>query len=629
MLVAVRPLQGWRNFGGFEAYQWAYTAGIVTRGYVRTGRNDPIPQKLQDATGFSFNGLRQQISERIHAEPREFNGVLSAVTVAHRGNIEARQREVFQYTGIAHLLAISGLHVGLMAGLCFVIVGGIWRWFGDLDRYPVSDVGWAGALIGACGYAAMTSWAISTRRALVMLVIFALLHFLRHKVRPLEILGFTVLFVLVALGETTVPLMAGFWLSFSAVAILMIVNEKRRQLSLWALQWAITLGLLPLSLLIFGQVSVSGLIANLIAIPWVSFTTIPLALLGAFLPISAWQSTFFDWADFTLRLLWPSMSWLASQPWSVWRQGTPAIWAVLLYAVGIVLLLYRPFHIRHPLGSRVLGVGLLIPLFFSGPARPPTGNFDITVLEVGEGLSTVVHTRRHTMIYDTGPRPFAGPNGGTVLLDYLHHRGVKSVDRLILSHEDSQHIGGTATLLTDMAVNDIFTGAPDQIPTAERQFCEAGLEWTWDEVHFAFLHPERRGGGGDDFSCLLKVTDILGQSALFTGDLSASMQGRLASQHGTSLAATWVMAPNQGRERDRRPIWHPQFLAAVAPKIIVFSTQRPTRAQSVVMPYNVAEIGATQFLFRTEGVIPRNYGERRRYFWPKNARDLELPTQDE
>ncbi len=651
--VGFQPLQSRYHPGGFDAAAWAYREGIVAKGTVRRGRNAVAPQRLAFATTRSWTGYRQALRERIDGQSREFNAVLAALAVADRSGLDEDQRTVFQRTGTAHLLAISGLHVGLMAAWGFF--GGRWLWCGlgpwipgGLTRWPAPDVGWLTAWGAAWGYSALTSGAISTQRALVMVLLLGLLHGLRRTTPGNQVLGLTALVVIGGLGDITAPLNAGFWLSFGAVALMFTFGAG---IGLWGLQWRLWVGLLPLSLLIFGQVSLSGLVANLIAIPWVSLVTVPLALMGTLLPVEPLSSWLLDGADYSLRLLWPSLVALAEPSWAVWIRPPPPWGWVALYSVGVALLFTTPRQ-RQPLVQALgwpwlilpgvvglsawlrwlVGGALLLPVLLYSPPRPPPGQFDLTVLAVGEGLSAVIRTHERVLVYDTGPRAFGGRDGGETVADYLAYQGHHRVDRLILSHNDSQHVGGTRSVLNRLAVDDILTGAPHQLPAPNRRPCVAGDTWHWEGVQFAVRHPPGplppNADGGDAFSCVVQVTAATGQSALLLGDVTLPVQAALAAQYGGALAATVVLAPDQGRRRRTNqsrdnPVWHPALWAVVQPHVVVGSTQRPAAPAVRVLPQKIApqwrngsDWGAFTWQFRRAGVVFIDHRTRaQRYYW--------------
>ena len=334
-----------------------------------------------------------------------------------------------------------------------------------------------------------------------------------------------------------------------------------------------TLGLAPLSLLFFQQLSLVGFVANLLAIPLVTLLVTPLALLGVLLPpLWALPATLLQGL---MALLQP----LAALPWAVWVVPVAPAWA---QAAGLAggLLAVAPL----PWRLRACGVLLLLPLLLPPVPRPAPGTFDVVVPDVGQGSAVLVRTRHHLLVYDTGPvygPAHAGDAAATsdagerVLVPLLRARGESRVDLLLLSHRDTDHIGGAAALLAAMPVRAVAGSLPSGHPLLRGRSawrCQAGQSWVWDGVVFQVLHPAADtppGGRPNAQSCVLRVQAQVGspspRSLLLAGDIEAEQEAALVRQQGAALASQVLLVPHHGSKTSSTAA----FVAAVAPQVAV------------------------------------------------------------
>jgi competence protein ComEC len=560
--VRLKPPHGFSNPGGFDYEGWLFGRRVRAVGYVRA---DPGNRRL--APGGGLDGLRQRIAERIAQalgdSPRA--ALIQALAVGERRAMSDHQWEVLTRTGTNHLLAISGLHVGLAAALGFFL--GRWGWSlaGRAPLLlPAPVAGAVVSLVTAGVYALLAGLALPTRRALVMVAAVLLALLLRRRVAPSHALALALLAVL-ALDPFAVT-GAGLWLSFGAVALLLYAMGGRPLAGgLWwrwgRAQWVVALGLLPLLLAWFGRGTLASPVANLVAIPWVTLGVVPPVLAGALLAPLAEPAAalLFRLADLSLAGLWPLLEALADLPHLSWWQAPPPTWALLAGSAGA-------FALLAPAGfpGRWLGLLALAPALTLTPARPPPGSAWLTLLDVGHGLSAVVHTHAHTLVFDTGPR--LGPTfdaGEAAVVPYLKSAGVRRVDRLIISHGDNDHIGGMHSLRRALPVAGVLTGVPERIPGAVR--CRTGQHWTWDGVEFRILHPPPGSGlTGNDGSCVLRVA-AGDDEALIAADVEAPAEAMLLAS-GEDLATDVLVAPHQGSKTSSTPA----FVAAVQPDYVLF-----------------------------------------------------------
>ncbi|MDX9767228.1 MAG: DNA internalization-related competence protein ComEC/Rec2, partial [Ectothiorhodospiraceae bacterium] len=466
-----------------------------------------------------------------------------------------------------HLMAISGLHVGLVAGLAGLLALRLWRLSARLCLWLAAPR--AAALAGlAAGfvYALLAGFAIPTQRALVMLTVVAAALAWGRIGTPSRTLALALLAVL--LLDPLSVLSPGFWLSFAAVAVILYALTGRRAghpLAWLRIQVVIAIGLLPLTVWFFQFGAVVSPLANLIAVPWVGFVVVPSTLLGA--ALAPWMPAVAGlplWlADAALDLLWPVLEWLAALPGGQWLPPAPPfVWLLLALAGGALLLAPRGWP------ARWLGAVLLLPMLTWQPPAPAEGDFRFTLLEVGQGLAAVIETRRHLLVYDTGPRFSDRFDAGEAAIHpYLVHRGRRRVDRLILSHGDDDHAGGAASLLARVPVGEVLgdTGDRDDLPSPRP--CKAGEAWRWDGVDFELLHPPRGWRGDNEASCVLRVA-AAGGSLLLTGDIERLAEAAMLRERREALAAEVMLIPHHGALTSSTPA----FIDAVRPRLAVVSS---------------------------------------------------------
>ena len=549
------------NPHGFDYELWLWEQGVGATGYVRSGPRDVPPRRLTEG-GWSIERWRQSVRDRIlgdagDAESRRFAGIVAALVTGDQNVIERADWDVFRATGVAHLMSISGLHITMFAWLAAACIGWAWRRSARLglparwdpcQRLPAPAAALIGGVLLATGYALFSGWGVPAQRTVLMLATFALLKLMGLR-WPWWLSWLLACAVVLAFDPWALT-QAGFWLSFVAVGVLFATDPGAaradqtsaggRFVRLLREQWVVTLALTPLSLILFGQASVVGLLSNLLAIPWVTLVVTPLSLLGV-LWAPLWQAA--AWA------LWPLawvLQWLASWPWaSVSMAAAPWALGAAALAGGVLLAL------RWPWQWRLAGVPLLLPLLLWQTPRPAPGQFELLAADVGQGNAVIVRTARHTLVYDAGPRySLESDAGHRVLVPLLRALGER-VDMLVLSHRDSDHTGGAravlamhrgATLLSSIEEGHELQGAR----TAMR--CQAGQRWTWDGVDFSVLHPLPADYAApakpNALSCVLRVQagDL---SALLPGDIEAPQEQALLAR-GADLAADVLLVPHHG-----------------------------------------------------------------------------------
>jgi competence protein ComEC len=463
----------------------------------------------------------------------------------------------------------------MFAWLAGLGVGRLWRRSARLMlAVPAPIAARWGGLLCAAAYALLAGWGVPAQRTVFMIGAVVLL-------RSLGLRWPTPLVLLVAaLGVSVLDpwalLQPGFWLSFAAVGLL-IASEpvtppavaaaqtlpaRLRALVAHGLrtQTVATLGLAPLSMLFFQQVSVVGFLANLVAIPLVTLLITPLALLGVLLP-PLWQV-----AGALVASLNAALGVLAAWPGAVWSAAAAPAWGVASGLLGgTLLLLPLPWRLR------LLGLPLLLPLLAPAPVRPPEGSFELTAVDVGQGTAVLVRTARHLLVYDTGPQTSPEADAGErVLLPLLRARGEHAVDLLLLSHRDTDHVGGAASLLAGIPVRASSSSLADSHPLRARlpahRRCDAGQRWAWDGVQFELLHPvaedHARPLKPNALSCVLRVSAADGRRALLAGDIEADQETALVARAGPALRADVLLVPHHGSKTSSTA----GFIDAVAPR---------------------------------------------------------------
>lgn len=565
LVVRLKRPNGYSNPGGFDYEAWLLRQRIRATGYVREAE---LNRRLAPAPR-SIGHWRQQLSTHIGAalDPHPMRGVVEALAIGERSGIDPVQWQILNRTGTSHLVAISGLHIGLVAGLVFFLARWIWACSAWLSlRFPAQRAAAAAAAAAALGYAAMAGFSLPTQRALIMVAVVMAALFWQRAARPGRTLSLALVAVLVL--DPLAVLAPGFWLSFGAVATILYAMSGRLGRGPWfkqwgRVQWVIALGLFPALVIFFQQASLVAPLANLAAVPAVSFVIVPLVLVGAVLlfPLPWAGKALLTLAAEAMDLLWQGLVWLSQLPFATWAgsASTPALAAAVL---GMLVLLAP-----RGLAGRWIGGVLCLPLLLTDAPRPASGQAWFTLLDVGQGLAAVVRTREHVLVYDTGPRFSASfDTGAAVVVPFLRREGIQQLDRLVISHGDNDHRGGAASLLQAYPTGTVLSADPGRIEAVAARPCTAGERWSWDGVSFAFLHPpaDPAWAAGNDRSCVLRVEagkDVL----LLTGDIERAAEWRLLGS-AEPLTADVLVAPHHGSETSSGR----EFVAAVDARYALF-----------------------------------------------------------
>ena len=564
--LRLKQPHGFMNPGGFDYEGWLYQKQIRATGYVRINpKKGQVAKKLNDnVSGYSVLSLRQALHDQLSfiTSKYKYTGILIALAMGERSGISQEQWQVFRATGTSHLVAISGLHVGLLAGFIFLITRRLWPYCGSAALTLASPRAAAiAALLVATFYAALSGFAVPAQRALIMLFIVMLAIFRRNKIQSSQILSFALLAVLML--DPAAVLSAGFWLSFAAVGIISVaafgrLNINKSWHSWGRLQWRISLALIPLLIFLFQQASLVSPLANIIAIPIVSFLVVPAVLLATtFVSFSPDFAGFiYHLADFILNALWWWLAFIADTPISQWHAVKPDVLTLILASLGVALLLT-------PKGwpAKYSGFFFIIPLLWPNINTLKQGEVEVTLLDVGQGLSAVIQTNQHTLVFDTGPKFSPSfDTGAAVVTPFLRQKGVKKLDMIIVSHKDNDHRGGLESILNEFESLQLLSSYGEKGSKA----CHVGQNWLWDGVLFEILNPDdsvpHKKRNND--SCVLRIT-VGETSLLISADIEKRAEKHLVLHQYEQLKATYLVVPHHGSKTSSSQA----FLQAVNPEV--------------------------------------------------------------
>ncbi|WP_241495478.1 DNA internalization-related competence protein ComEC/Rec2 [Pseudomonas sp. FH1] len=557
LAITLKRPSGLLNFHGFDQEAWLLAQRIGATGTVKDG------ERLAPAANAWRDGVRQRLLA-VDAQGREAG--LIALVLGDGSGLTAADWQVLQDTGTVHLLVISGQHIGLLAGLIYGLIASLARYGCWPRSWPWLPWACGLAFTTALGYGLLAGFGVPVQRACVMvgLVLLWRLRF-RH-------LGLWWPFLLALNGvlvlEPLASLQPGFWLSFAAVAVLILAFGGR--LGPWSLwqawtrpQWLIAIGLFPVLLVLGLPISLSAPFANLVAVPWISLVVLPLALLGSALLGLPFVGEGLLWlAGGALDVLFKGLAWLAGQmPAWIPAEVPMGYWLVSL--LGTVLLLLPkgvPF--------RLLGLPMLLLAVFPPRELVPHGQVEVVQLDVGQGQSLILRTRHHTLLYDAGPRSGSFDLGARVVLPSLRKLGVGELDMLLLSHADADHAGGSAAVAKGMPIKRVVGGETEGLPSSlGTQPCVSGERWTWDGVTFELWQwPDAISGNAK--SCVLQV-QANGERLLLTGDIDRAAEHALLASP-LAVRTDWLQAPHHGSRSSSS--W--PFVERLAPRSVLISRGR-------------------------------------------------------
>ncbi|MEN9591394.1 MAG: hypothetical protein RLZZ481_3180 [Pseudomonadota bacterium] len=598
-----------RPHSNLNPHGFDYEGHLFAKNIRALGRVRGLPVLLKDDPYASFSvsiaRARHVVREgmrRVTAN-MPYGAVLIALAIGDQESVKQEHWQIFNLTGITHLVSISGSHVTMLAavgGGFMLLIMKRARWRGHLlcERVPARVIATLTAMLVAWLYCLLAGWGVPAQRTFFMLACVAASILVRHTLSASRVLAAAAAVVVVA--DPWAPLATGFWLSFLAVGILFAAGAAGRKLgqahSVWQrakqvcaeasrLQWLITVAMLPVLAFLFQQVSLVSPFANALAIPVLTFVVTPLALalaLFGLVPGLGWLATASGaLAHWALEHTLIPVTWLANLSWASFDVAAAPFWTLALAGAGLCWALQPP-------GWPVRWVGwcLLLPVLSFEPPRPALGHWRLLAFDVGQGGAVLLQTQTHDILFDTGPRQGASDAGVRTIVPGLRALGIRKLDSVVVSHADSDHAGGLLAVLKAVPVGTLYSsfsfqewlkraspaGAPAtrKIEPAQALLCERGHDWEWDGVKFQFLHPEamqlavvptrlsKIRPSKNAQSCVLHIQGAH-HSALLPGDIGVKQEQLLleprAASTSTELTADLVVVAHHGSDTSSSPLF--------------------------------------------------------------------------
>jgi competence protein ComEC len=621
--VQLKPPRGLVNPQGFDYERWLFASGIDA---IATIKDQSLNAAQLLGQNWTIDAWRAQISEQLQqaAPGRVAKALLPALLIGDRRGLTDADWQLMQQTGISHLMAISGMHITLLAVLAYALANGLYRVLPSVLMF-VSRQAFASsvAVLMALIYALLAGLQVSTQRAVLMIFCVLLARLAHWRFTAWQIL--LIAWVMITTFNPRSVLDAGLWLSFAAVAVIFWVLAPKPTPRGWRLflqiQWQISLGLLPLSLFLFGSSSWISPLVNVLMIPLIEWLVVPLLFLWSALPSN------FPGVD----LLLVGLAWLLEQAWQLLTQLTQSSWLKAhlqiqlpplgLGALGVIYLLWLLTRLPAPWPGRYCLCLLMLPVLLpKSAAILQPGEFKLAVLDVGQGLATVIQTQQHLLVYDTGNAKARFDAGRDIVVPYLKAASwsqwrtlsAHPVDRLLLSHQDRDHAGGVQGVVDHYPVQWLMSLVPAQQQHDRSVLCQAGASWLWDGVQFDVLFPLSNTLLSNtpltntkpqrNLSCVLRVRGRH-HSVLLSGDIERNMEQMLIHHYASNeLQADVLVVPHHGSKTSSGS----GFLHAVSPQYALISAgwrnrfghPHPTVVQRYlqrdIQLWNTADCGAIE-----------------------------------
>lgn len=634
LIVTAKIKKPWNlsNPGGFDAEKNAFLNQIKATGNIKALISH------QPHTSFRLDNMRQKISDKMLSALKQdsVSGMLIGLTIGVTDRISQAQWALLRNTGTTHLIAISGLHISLIGGLVFGLMTLLWRCAPRLLLWMPAKIAAAYlTLFFIWGYGFLAGMSIATERACIMMS--ALMLAIILKLRMSAGFVFSASLVIILICDPFAVLSIGFWLSYLAIGILIFATGNRLKFTRKKLSWklirpqlAVFLGMLPVSLYFFQSASLISPLINLIAIPWVSFVVTPACLLSALafmLNIDWLGKIFIILAKYLYLPLWQIMEGVVKIIPAVWNFALPhSVLGIILFilsSLGMIILLL-PKGVPH---KNWIGTCLASAILFYQPLNLKKGECHFALLDVGQGLASVIFTQNHVLIYDTGP-------GTQVIQPFLDYYHVDKIDTIMISHTDLDHRGGLDSVLQHYPVKNMMTSEVDRLElkanlnNIKPVLCQQGQTWEWDGVLFEVLHPRMQlEKNRNNLSCVLKVSTGK-NSILLTGDIEAGAEKVLLDTYKEKLKTDILIAPHHGSKTSSTQA----FIEQVNPKFVLFPTGKDNRfgfpIQSVTTRYSAlgsqlldtAKDGAIIFDMTPEQILlPTIWRSTQTRFWHNNT----------
>lgn len=609
LTLKLKKTRNLSNPGGFDYIQFLAAKHVHWTGIVSAfKRCEPSFCSIPADGPYWLLKWREALAQRLarFSKNPDTDGIVQALTLGVTSSMHSEQWDLFRKTGTTHLMVISGAHIGLIAGLVYALIRTILRFFPFIFlRIPVQKIASLSSLLAALAYALLAGFAVPAERAFIVCFFILFQFFSTYKFSVWQAWRYALLIVLI--GEPHSVLLPGFYLSFLAVGILIVTSSwiqnrqstedevrerakasKRKAFGLrklsaalktsLLLQLACLLGLMPLTLFWFSYGAINGMLANLVAIPWVSFIVVPLALLSIL--FGQWTMGL---TAYSIQVLIAYLQWVNG------FSGINLTFSLAHPLSVIALMLALPvFLMSHSGAVRSLLIIGSLAAFWPKVEHLKPGEFGIDILDVGQGLSVVVKTAHHVLLYDTGMKFYQGSDmGERVILPYLKTQGIKKADKVVISHPDLDHRGGLVSLEKAGVVGSLIVDEPAFYHRGSS--CHQYPSWVWDGILFQFFSVDGDRQDKNNRSCVLKVSDKK-NSVLLTGDIEKTAEQALAQRYGRKLASTVLVVPHHGSQTSSSEVFLKQVLPRYAIISLGFDNRYHFPHQSVIRRYKRANI---------------------------------------
>jgi competence protein ComEC len=600
------------NPGSFDYASWLNSRHIFWIGTTYRNTFEKIASSEKHYPLIKFRNYLDKTLYELNSNEQTL-GVIEALTIGLTHHITKEQWDLFRRTGTTHLIDISGEHIVLIAGLSYGLLKWSFKRLGKLCLYyPAPKFASLGAIIVSFIYALIAGFAVPTQRAFITSILMLGRYLMSQRISIWQSWRYALLVVL--LFEPHSIYMLGFYFSFLAVAILILINDRMKAKGAYkvlGMQLACMFGLMPLSLYWFSYGSINGLIANLLAIPWVSFMIVPLALTVTFLcpwVVIPGSMALLKWS---INTLLAGLTLIDSFDYFNFTFTFTSALEPLALMLAMSIFIFLPVKkFWFPAGI------LLLASFFPKFEKITPGEVVIDTLDVGQGLAIAIRTAHHTLLYDTGMKFYQSSDmGKLVIIPYLNTLGIKKLDTVIISHPDLDHRGGLISLEKNYKINALIVDNP--LFYNRGVSCHTYPEWHWDGVAFRFFPIKRHLSGKNNNSCILQIKNAAG-SVLLSGDIEKLAENYLLTTYGKALQSDAMLIPHHGSKTSSSMAYVKQvspqyaFVAYGFDNRYKFPHPQAMQAYSVlnIPVYNTLECGMIRISLQKGGLTPKCYRKK-------------------